>query len=76
MLVLFSWGVFDAESACIPSSDLPTLPICRVVMAPLTRQRSYGYVPQPHAILYYSQRASNGGLLIAEATGISDTAQG
>ncbi|XP_041008263.1 12-oxophytodienoate reductase 2-like [Juglans microcarpa x Juglans regia] len=48
----------------------------RVVMAPLTRQRSYGYVPQPHAIIYYSQRASNGGLLIAEATGISDTAQG
>ncbi|KAK9756959.1 hypothetical protein RND81_01G132400 [Saponaria officinalis] len=48
----------------------------RVVLAPLTRQRSYGNVPQPHAILYYSQRASNGGLLIAEATGISDTAQG
>ncbi|KAM1180936.1 hypothetical protein ACFX1Q_020825 [Malus domestica] len=48
----------------------------RVVLAPLTRQRSYGGVPQPHAVLYYSQRTSNGGLLIAEATGISDTAQG
>ncbi|AES93722.1 putative 12-oxophytodienoate reductase [Medicago truncatula] len=50
----------------------------RVVLAPLTRNRSYGNVPQPHAILYYSQRAagSNGGLLITEATGISDTAQG
>lgn len=48
----------------------------RVVLAPLTRQRSYGNVPQPHAILYYSQRASNGGLLITEATGVSDTAQG
>lgn len=48
----------------------------RVVLAPLTRQRSYGNVPQPHAILYYSQRASNGGLLICEATGVSDTAQG
>ncbi|XP_058090108.1 putative 12-oxophytodienoate reductase 11 isoform X1 [Magnolia sinica] len=48
----------------------------RVVLAPLTRQRSYGNVPQPHAILYYSQRTSKGGLLIAEATGISDTAQG
>ncbi|MCO5575575.1 hypothetical protein L7F22_029377 [Adiantum nelumboides] len=48
----------------------------RVVMAPLTRCRSYGYVPQPHAALYYSQRASPGGLLIAEATGVSDTAQG
>ncbi|KAI4299945.1 hypothetical protein L6164_033365 [Bauhinia variegata] len=48
----------------------------RVVLAPLTRQRSYNNVPQPHAILYYSQRASPAGFLIAEATGISDTAQG
>ncbi|KAI4318251.1 hypothetical protein L6164_026040 [Bauhinia variegata] len=48
----------------------------RVVLAPLTRQRSYNNVPQPHAILYYSQRSSPGGFLIAEATGISDTAQG
>ena len=45
-------------------------------MAPLTRVRSYGNVPQPHAISYYSQRASKGGLLIAEATGVSETAQG
>ncbi|XP_052152336.1 putative 12-oxophytodienoate reductase 11 isoform X1 [Oryza glaberrima] len=48
----------------------------RVVLAPLTRQRSYGNVPQPHAILYYQERTTKGGLLIAEATGISDTAQG
>nr|XP_010930421.1 putative 12-oxophytodienoate reductase 4 isoform X5 [Elaeis guineensis] len=48
----------------------------RIVLAPLTRQRSFSNVPQPHAILYYSQRASKGGLLIAEATGVSDTAQG
>ncbi|XP_057762957.1 12-oxophytodienoate reductase 2-like [Arachis stenosperma] len=27
----------------------------RVVLAPLTRQRSYNNVPQPHAVLYYSQ---------------------
>jgi len=50
--------------------------MCRVVLAPLTRQRSYGNVPQPHAILYYQQRTTKGGLLIAEATGVSDTAQG
>ncbi|KAL5993301.1 12-oxophytodienoate reductase 1 [Asimina triloba] len=56
-------GLFSANSAVI-------------VLAPLTRQRSFGNVPQPHAILYYSQRASEGGLLIAEATGVSDTAQG
>ncbi|RDY13679.1 12-oxophytodienoate reductase 2, partial [Mucuna pruriens] len=48
----------------------------RVVLAPLTRQRSYNNVPQPHAMLYYSQRTSSGGLLISEATGVSDTAQG
>ncbi|RZC51469.1 hypothetical protein C5167_019894 [Papaver somniferum] len=48
----------------------------RVVLAPLTRNRSYGNVPQPHAALYYSQRATNGGFLITEATGVSETAQG
>ncbi|KAI5440278.1 putative 12-oxophytodienoate reductase 11 isoform X1 [Lathyrus oleraceus] len=48
----------------------------RVVLAPLTRMRSYNNVPQPIAINYYAQRASQGGFLIAEATGVSDTAQG
>ncbi|XP_062180140.1 putative 12-oxophytodienoate reductase 5 [Phragmites australis] len=48
----------------------------RVVLAPLTRQRSYGNVPQPHAVVYYSQRATKGGFMITEATGVSDTAQG
>ncbi|KAL4036674.1 hypothetical protein IC575_000238 [Cucumis melo] len=48
----------------------------RIVLAPLTRQRSYNHVPQKHAILYYSQRTSKGGFLIAEASGVSDTAQG
>ncbi|KAK2640533.1 hypothetical protein Ddye_028328 [Dipteronia dyeriana] len=48
----------------------------RIVLAPLTRHRSYNNVPQSHAILYYSQRSTKGGLLIAEATGVSDTAPG
>ncbi|KAL2942744.1 12-oxophytodienoate reductase 1 [Bienertia sinuspersici] len=48
----------------------------RVVLAPMTRVRSYKNVPQSHAILYYSQRSTIGGLLISEATGVSDTAQG
>nr|XP_043624336.1 12-oxophytodienoate reductase 1-like [Erigeron canadensis] len=48
----------------------------RVVLAPLTRERSYGNVPQPHAVLYYSQRTTKGGFLITEATGISDTSMG
>jgi 12-oxophytodienoic acid reductase len=50
--------------------------VFRVVHAPLTRQRSFGGIAQPHAILYHEQRATKGGLLIAEATAISDTAQG
>ncbi|CDP10748.1 unnamed protein product [Coffea canephora] len=45
----------------------------RFVLAPMTRQRSYGNLPQPHAVLYYSQRTTKGGLLITEATGVSDT---
>ncbi|KAK4848951.1 hypothetical protein QYF36_019125 [Acer negundo] len=48
----------------------------RIVLAPMTRQRSYNNVPQTHAILYYSQRTTKGGFLISEATGVSDTAQG
>ncbi|KAF3958347.1 hypothetical protein ACB098_01G078700 [Castanea mollissima] len=48
----------------------------RIVLAPLTRSRSYNFVAQPHAVLYYSQRTTKGGFLIGEASGISDTAQG
>lgn len=48
----------------------------RIVLAPLTRQRSYGYVPQPHAALYYSQRTTEGGLLISEGTVILPTGIG
>ncbi|KAG4957584.1 hypothetical protein JHK82_043298 [Glycine max] len=32
----------------------------RIVLAPLFRARSYNNVAQPHAILYYSQRATKG----------------
>ena len=38
--------------------------------------RFYDNGPQPHVILYYSQRASKGGFLISEAIGVSETAQG
>lgn len=47
------------------------------MLAPLTRCRSYNQVPQPsHAALYYAQRTTPGGLLIAEATGVSETSYG
>lgn len=48
----------------------------RIVMAPLTRNRAAaGFVPGPNAAEYYAQRAS-AGLLIAEATQISQQGQG
>lgn len=48
----------------------------RIVLAPLTRSRSYNFVAQPHAVSYYSQRSTKGGFLIGEASGVSNTAQG
>lgn len=44
----------------------------RIVMAPLTRMRSSkGDIPNDLMAEYYSQRASDGGLIIAEATPVS-----
>jgi len=48
----------------------------RVVMAPLTRCRALGGIPNQALVHYYSQRATNGGLIISEATFISPTAIG
>ncbi|XP_050211229.1 putative 12-oxophytodienoate reductase 11 [Mercurialis annua] len=48
----------------------------RIVLAPLTRMRSYNFTAQPEAILYYSQRTTTGGFLIGEAAAISDSAHG
>lgn len=48
----------------------------RIVMAPLTRNRAgEGFVPSEFAATYYSQRAS-AGLLISEASQISQQGQG
>ncbi|MDR6954354.1 N-ethylmaleimide reductase [Ancylobacter sp. 3268] len=48
----------------------------RVVMAPLTRNRAItGTVPNPLSVKYYAQRAT-AGLIVTEATQVSDTAQG
>src|SRR6202008_2783844 len=50
----------------------------RVVMPPLTRMRAglADAVPPPLAAPYYSQRATEGGLIVAEATQISQQGQG
>lgn len=47
----------------------------RIVMAPLTRNRSPDAIPPAIAIDYYAQRAS-AGLLITEATAVSHQGQG
>lgn len=47
----------------------------RIVLAPLTRNRANKQgVPTDLNLTYYQQRATDGGLLITEATGISPTA--
>ena len=43
----------------------------RVIMAPLTRVRSPGGIPNDLVRQYYEQRASDGGLLISEGVHIS-----
>jgi N-ethylmaleimide reductase len=49
----------------------------RIVMAPLTRMRTGEEgIPGPVVALHYEQRATDGGLLISEATNISPTARG
>jgi N-ethylmaleimide reductase len=50
----------------------------RVVLAPLTRMRADlpGNAPNELMVTYYEQRASQGGLLISEATFISPTGNG
>ena len=47
----------------------------RIVLAPLTRNRSPNAVPTPLAVTYYAQRAT-AGLLVTEATAISHQGQG
>ena len=47
----------------------------RIVMAPLTRNRAPDAIPTPLMTTYYTQRAS-AGLLITEATAISQQGQG
>ena len=47
----------------------------RVVMAPLTRNRSPDAIPGPFAAAYYTQRAT-AGLIVTEATAITHQAQG
>lgn len=56
--------------------DAGSIPLAnRVVMAPLTRSRSPGSIPNDLNVEYYRQRAS-AGLIISEGTPISEQGQG
>ncbi|KAM7486068.1 hypothetical protein LguiA_002077 [Lonicera macranthoides] len=48
----------------------------RIVLPPMTRNRSYNNVPQPHAVEYYSQRTTHGGLVISESAAACDISLG
>ncbi|EPS70691.1 hypothetical protein M569_04067, partial [Genlisea aurea] len=50
--------------------------IGRVVLAPMTRCRAVGGIPNSALVEYYSQRATHGGFLITEGTTISPAAAG
>src|SRR5471032_1382470 len=80
-----SGGVDGEASARLASAPLFT-PVAlgattlkhRIVMAPLTRSRSIQPDSIPGELMaeYYAQRASDGGLIIGEATNISITSRG
>src|SRR5215470_14126705 len=69
---------FVSSSLLSPLADGAIKLSHRVVMSPLTRNRARqpGNVPGEMNALYYGQRASAGGLIISEATQISQNGQG
>ena len=69
----------DTRSALFTPVELGAIALKhRVVMAPLTRSRSVQPGDIPGALMeeYYTQRASDGGLIITEATSISISGRG
>lgn len=59
-----------ANARIFSSFEMPSLSLpSRIVMAPMTRYLSPGYVPSPEAPAYYARRVEGGvGLVITEAT--------
>jgi N-ethylmaleimide reductase len=68
----------DHQKLFSPTQIGPITLSHRIVMAPLTRSRSLqpGDIPSDLMREYYTQRASDGGLIISEATSISITGRG
>ncbi|KAL7276773.1 hypothetical protein RUND412_000238 [Rhizina undulata] len=64
--------MLNADSKLFTPLQLGTLKLKhRVILSPLTRVRSPEHIPTETVVEYYKQRASDGGLLITEATHIS-----
>jgi len=61
-----------------PTRIGPTTLKHRIVMAPMTRQRAHwpSNVPSDLQVEYYTQRSSEGGLIIAEGTAVSHRGHG
>jgi N-ethylmaleimide reductase len=78
VLTITSGGDADDQHGRSPFQLGPFRLSHRVVMPPLTRMRAgrTDFVPSPLAAAYYAQRATEGGLIIAEATHISQQGQG
>jgi hypothetical protein len=67
-----SKGTFQLLKLFTPTQVGPYKLSHRVVMAPLTRMRSDpGDIPSDRMVEYYTQRASNGGMIISAATPVS-----
>ena len=68
----------DTPALFTPTQIGPITLQHRIVMAPLTRSRAEqpGGVPGDLMLQYYRQRASEGGLIIGEATSIAPAARG
>lgn len=57
------------QSLMCPSEPCFTLCLLR-------RRRALGFLPQPNMAVYYAQRTTPGGLLISEATSVSERGYG
>jgi NADPH2 dehydrogenase len=70
--------VATSSSRLVQPLKLGDREIHRVAMAPLTRMRAEKgtQIPSPHAAEYYSQRATEGGLILSEATFVAEEAAG
>jgi hypothetical protein len=73
---LHCWGSTERFEAFRASHQVRLPPFALPHIARHRSSRAINNVPVPQAALYYSQRATDGGLMISEATAISPEAYG